>query len=54
LDATGWLGIETARNASFDAGVRFQRSSFTSPGDQSGAVSASGLLVNLGFSLYFR
>ena len=52
--AGGGLSVHVASNASFDAGVRFQSSTFNSPDNRPGTVSASGLLVNLGFSLYFR
>ena len=50
--AGGGLAVEIASNASFDAAVRFQSSTFTSPDGRPGTVSSSGLLVNLGFSVY--
>lgn len=48
----GGVSIEIAANASFDAVVRFQSSTFTSPDGRPGTVTASGLLANIGFSVY--
>jgi opacity protein-like surface antigen len=52
--AGGGLSFALLSNASFDAGVRYQSSTFTVPGGQPGKTTAAGLLVGLGFSLYWR
>lgn len=48
------LSAEVAPNASFDAGLRYQSSTFTAPGGRSGKATSAGLLVDIGFSVYWR
>ena len=52
--AGGGLSFLLSPRVSFDTTLRYQRSSFTAPASLPGKATASGLIVGLGFSLYFR
>ncbi len=52
--AGGGLSFSLASNASFDAGVRYQSSTFTGVPGQNTRATGAGLLVGLGLSLYLK
>ena len=53
--AGGGLSFRVATNATLDAGVRYQSSTYRSPdAGRSGRATSAGLLTGIGFTVYFK